>query len=74
MSAKELAAAAKARGNACLTAKDFDGAIEAYTEVRGAFPRASWHCRHSCEARKMAVAGARAITAASTFNFGPRIA
>ena len=34
MSGKDLAAAAKAKGNAALSAKDFDGAIKAYTEVR----------------------------------------
>jgi len=34
MSGKELAQAAKAKGNASLSAKDFDGAIKHYTEVR----------------------------------------
>ena len=33
MSTKEIAAAAKAKGNAALAAKDYDAAISAYTEA-----------------------------------------
>jgi hypothetical protein len=55
MSSKELAQAAKAKGNACLSAKDFDGAIKHYTEVRerskrGSSTRVEPRVNHACAA------------------------